>query len=57
MKHVIYLDQILHTYCFWHYPATGMQNGGKALSSIIFYGLSMAFSENDHITLEPHGIF
>ena len=30
-----YLDQILHTYLFEYFPATGMQNGGESLPSII----------------------
>ena len=31
-------DQILHTYLFYHCPATGMQNGDDSSPSIISAG-------------------
>ena len=31
INHMVYLDQMLHTYLFEHCPATGMQNGEEFL--------------------------
>ena len=50
-----YSDQILHTYLFQYCTATGMQNGGEYLPSIILSGCGLLVKLP--ITLEPHGIF
>ena len=31
---MVYLDQILHTYLFYHCPATGMQNSNESAGII-----------------------
>ena len=31
---MVCLDEIMHAYCFQHYPATGMQNGDEAAGVI-----------------------
>ena len=50
-----YLDQILHSYLFSYCQATGMQNGGEGLLSIILaaWGLLVKIL----ITLKSHGVF
>ena len=51
---MVYLDNILHTYTFQHYPATSMQNDDEALPSII--AVDRGLLVKMLITLEPHNI-
>ena len=51
---MVYLDQTLHNYVFYHCPATGMQNGDKALPSTI--PVRRGLLVKMLITLEPHRI-
>ena len=52
---MVYLVQILYTYVFYHYPATGMRKGDEASLRIILAGRALLVKML--ITLEPHGIF
>ena len=52
---MVYLDQILQTYLFKHFLATGMQNGDEASSSIILVDLGLLVKML--ITLGQHGVF
>ena len=52
---MVYLVKILYTYVFYHFHATGMQNGHEASTSTILAGQALLVKML--ITLEPHGIF
>ena len=52
---MVYLVQILYSYIFQHFPATGMKKCDEASPSIILAG--QALLSKILITLEPHGIF
>ena len=55
LDHMVYFVQILYTYVFEHFPATGIQNGDEASPSNI--SASRALLVKMLITLERHGIF
>ena len=50
---MVYFVQILYTYVFKHYPATGMKKCNEALPSIILAGRALLVKML--ITLEPDG--
>ena len=52
---MLYCDQILHTYIFYHCLDTGLQNGDEASLSISPAGRGQLVKML--ITLEPHDIF